>query len=151
MLRSLRSIIIGRPIIFILLLILVTSCLHRGGAVSHAQSAGRVQLCGGWISYDVPVTETIPYGGGCEYRFSGTMGQYVTVRLTKDYNASLDPYLELHDPAGIIEAFDDDSGGNSNSLISRHRLMRSGTYKIIATSYQQSGGGSFTLTLTDSR
>ncbi|MCB0153164.1 MAG: hypothetical protein KDF65_00105 [Anaerolineae bacterium] len=151
MLRRLKWIIVGRPIVLVALLILVTSFLHTWVAVGQAQSPRRVQLCGGWISYDTPVTETIPYGGGCEYRFSGTMGQYVTVRLIKGYTSNLDPYLELINPVQMVEAFDDDSGGNSNSLISRHRLMRSGTYKIIATSYQQSGGGSFTLTLTGGR
>jgi hypothetical protein len=61
---------------------------------------------------------------------------------------SLDPYLVLTDAAGTKLDQDDDGGGDLNARIV-FRAEKSGTYRIVATSYNLGNGG-FTLTVRDS-
>jgi hypothetical protein len=115
---------------------------------AHAQSRSS---CGGYISYGQTVFGSIPYAGqACFYRFTGRANDRVTIRMTKN-SYRLDPYLKLLAPNGYAENWDDDSGSNGNSLISYHRLARSGTYTIMAGSYRNQTSGSFSLTLSRNR
>lgn len=75
----------------------------------------------------------------CPYFFDGNAGDRVTLRM--DAVASgIDPVIALIDPGGQEIAFDDDSGGNGNSLIEGHRLLRTGRYEVHAQSYGASEG-----------
>ena len=104
--------------------------------------------CGDSIEPGVWVYGEIAYGRPCSYTFYGRVGTYVSIRMEKEsFSSPLDPYLELKDPYGYIVAFDDDSGGNHNSLIGSYRLTSSGWYTIIARSYQNSTSGRFGLYL----
>jgi hypothetical protein len=124
-------------VIGLLIVILLMSLWGKGIGVSQAQ-------CGGSIGYGQEVYGTIYQGNECYYRFFGRAGGMATIGMTKRTNW-LDPYLELHDPYGNVETYDDNSGGNGNSLISYHYLNYSGTYTIVARSLN--GSGSFTLSL----
>ena len=54
--------------------------------------------------------------------------------------------LTLLDPNEDPEISDDDSGGLPNSLIQQHELQASGTYTIVAGSYNDATTGPFYLT-----
>ena len=81
-----------------------------------------------------------------EYIFYGAENAVVSIWMEKDAN-TLDPWLDLKDPAGYIVASDDDSYGNSNSLISNYRLLTSGVYTIIARGYNDASAGPFYVLL----
>jgi hypothetical protein len=61
--------------------------------------------------------------------------------MVKDTGA-LDPWLDLADPDGYIVASDDDSYGNHDSLI-HYRLRQTGSYTIVAGSYNSASSGSY--------
>ncbi|MBM3190061.1 MAG: hypothetical protein FJZ90_15235, partial [Chloroflexi bacterium] len=113
--------------------------------------AGLPQLtgaCGGAIEVGQTVEGRIAQQGGrCEYTFRAQSGERVTIRM--DWRTdSLDPRLDLIDPAGRVVASDDDSGGNRNSLIENLTLTQAGTYTIVARGSGYYGAGLFRLTLT---
>ncbi|UCC62386.1 MAG: hypothetical protein JSV36_16665 [Anaerolineae bacterium] len=113
--------------------------------LSLSGSGGGSSSCGGSIRFGDVVPGELPQGGGCRYTFNGTARDLVTIRMTKR-SSSLDPLLELRNPSGSLETWDDDGGGDRNSLI-YHRLARSGQYTIVTKSYNDSSSGSFTLSL----
>jgi hypothetical protein len=80
-----------------------------------------------------------------EWTFTADAGDYVTISMTSN---AFDTYLELYDPFGVSIAYDDDSGGNLNSLIRNLQLSTAGTYTIRARSYSGQSSGPYTLTLT---
>lgn len=82
-----------------------------------------------------------------EYIFYGEQNAVVSIWMEKD-TGSLDPWLDLMDPAGYIVASDDDGYGNSNSLISNYRLLNSGVYTIIARAYDDASAGTFYVLLS---
>ncbi|HSN77187.1 MAG TPA: hypothetical protein VL334_19120 [Anaerolineae bacterium] len=102
--------------------------------------------CGGAIAYGEAVEEYLALGDRCEYSFVGEEGDLVTIGL-ESLDGQLDPWLDLIDPEGNVEVFDDDGGGDHNSLIRRHALLRSGTYTIVARAYQDSSAGLYRLAL----
>lgn len=102
--------------------------------------------CGGVIDYGTSVEEHLVPGDRCEYHFSGQQGDLVTIVL-EELEGQLDPWLDLIDPQGRVEVFDDDSGAEHNSQISYHTLLHSGLYTIAARSYQDRGSGPYRLTL----
>jgi Ca2+-binding EF-hand superfamily protein len=59
---------------------------------------------------------------------------------------ALDAYLYLEDSDGDILAQDDDSGGGTNARIV-HRATTTGTYRVVATSLNGKGLGTFSLSL----
>ena len=61
-------------------------------------------------------------------------------------STSLDPYLRLEDENGIRLAEDDDSGGNLNARIF-FNPPRTGSYRIIATTFPDKETGAFVLTV----
>lgn len=102
--------------------------------------------CGGVIALGETVEDYLALGDRCEYSFTGQAGDLVTIAM-EALDSQLDPWLDLIDPQGNVEAFDDDAGGEHNSLIRVHELQRSGTYTILARAYQDSSAGLYRLTL----
>ena len=107
------------------------------------------------ILLPVSVTGDIPFvATGDHYTFSGTTGDVVTIELCRTDNTggmggTLDPFVCLLDPLGVVEIFDDDGGGMpgcdvdgpfGSSIIGEHSLQSTGTYTIIASSFQGLGG-----------
>lgn len=104
----------------------------------------------GTISPGSTVEGTLPVGGTEVWAFEAKAGEYVSIVL-EAVDPTLDPYLELYDKeghtgAGSPIASDDDSGGESNSMIADFPIEATGTYYIHATPY--SGHGDYRLTLT---
>ncbi len=99
--------------------------------------------CGGQIQQGDSVNSSISSGSWCDFIFDGDPGDFVTIKMTRN-SSTLDPFLELRGPGGLI-ASDDDSGGGYDSLISNYPLPESGSYIIRARSYNSSGYGGFTL------
>lgn len=89
------------------------------------------------VTYGARETGTLM---GEEHFFTirGEAGQTVEVALIAT-DDTLDPYLELRDPAGESIAFDDDGGGELNSLL-RHTFEQDGTYTIAASGFGDSTG-----------
>lgn len=83
-------------------------------------------------------------GDQCEYTFTGSQGAVITIQMLKN-DATLDPWLDLKDPKGIIVASDDDGYGNSDSQISGYQLRSTGSYTIIARAYNDASSGAFSL------
>ena len=75
------------------------------------------------------------------YIFEGEAGQQVTILMESN---DIDPYLILLGPSGEFAAEDDDSGGNFNAAIDL-RLPESGTYLLLANSYQAGESGTYQL------
>ncbi len=101
--------------------------------------------CGGRIAYGETASGRLSPGASCFYQFVGAAGEFVTISMA-GFDAQLDPYLELVDPGGVVETFDDDGGGNRASLI-LHQLLKTGTYTIVARAYADRSGGPFQLAL----
>ncbi|WP_120078121.1 PPC domain-containing protein [Aurantiacibacter odishensis] len=89
------------------------------------------------VSYGARETGTL-MGGEHLFTIRGKAGESVEVALIAT-DDSLDPYLELRDPAGESVASDDDGGGDLNSLL-RHTFTQDGTYTIVATGFGESTG-----------
>lgn len=87
-------------------------------------------------------------GDSVDYFCHGRTGDVITIAL-KGLSPGLDPRVWLVDPDGVEEAFDDDGGGDGNSLIRQHTLRRTGVYTIRVGSYEDRPGG-FTLTVDGS-
>jgi hypothetical protein len=69
------------------------------------------------------------WGSAADYVYEGTAGEVVSLSVDSR-TPGLDPNVQLLDPAGNPEAFDDDSGGKGNALIQGHALGSSGTYTV---------------------
>ena len=75
------------------------------------------------------------------HTFEGKAGEQITIELTSD---QFDPYLILIDPDGNRIAKDDDSGEGKNARITV-TLPTTGTYVILANSYNKRETGNYTL------
>lgn len=73
------------------------------------------------------------------YGFWGNVGDVVTIRLSK--RGEFDPYLHLRAPDGNVVAYNDDGGGDLNSLILNYRLTQTGGYTVEAGGYSTRTGG----------
>jgi hypothetical protein len=69
------------------------------------------------------------WGRQADYVYEGTAGEVVSLSVDRA-TQGLDPNVQLLDPDGLPEAFDDDGGSWGNALIQKHTLASSGTYKI---------------------
>ncbi|MFL6333278.1 MAG: S8 family serine peptidase [Pyrinomonadaceae bacterium] len=82
------------------------------------------------------------------YSFSGVAGQEVFVSLR---SSTFDTYLLLLNPDGSLLSEDDDGGGGSNSRIPAGggtlSLPSTGTYRILANSFEPNVTGAYSLTL----
>jgi hypothetical protein len=76
------------------------------------------------------------------YSFDGTAGQQVTISMS----ASYDTFLYLLDPNDSTAAFDDNSGGGTNSRIT-FTLTSTGTWFIAANAFTPAVVGAYTLVL----
>ena len=105
---------------------------------------------GGTIRYGETVSGSITAGRYEErWTFQAQAGEVISIAMDQT-SGDLDCLLVLLGPDGEELTSDDDSGDNYNSLIEGYRLPVSGTYTIVATRYNGSGGsstGSYTLTL----
>lgn len=79
-----------------------------------------------------------------EYVFTGTAGDSVSIFMGSE---DFDTYLFLYDANGSEIAFNDDGGGNLDSLIGPFMLPETGEYTIQANSFSRSATGSYFLTL----
>lgn len=75
------------------------------------------------------------------YRFDGRAGQQVVIEMA---SREIDPFLILLAPNGREVAQDDDSGGGKNARIVA-TLPLSGTYLLLANSYQAGEAGTYRL------
>ncbi|MBD1871244.1 PPC domain-containing protein [Cyanobacteria bacterium FACHB-471] len=79
-----------------------------------------------------------------EYQFQGQAGQAVTITMESN---DFDTYLLLVDAnSNVVAENDDISTDNFNSEI-RTNLPRTGTYYVVANSYDASGRGSYIVTV----
>lgn len=79
-----------------------------------------------------------------DYVFTGQEGDVIIISQT---STDMDSYVYLLDSSGSEIAYNDDGGGNSNSLIGPFTLPSTGSYTVRASSYSGDGTGSFTLTV----
>ena len=80
------------------------------------------------------------------FRVSLTAGQTYTFRLNAAVtNGLYDPYLKLYNGSGTYLTYNDDGGGNLNSLLT-YTPTASGTYYLEARAYS-SGTGAYTLSV----
>ena len=131
--------------IVVVVLLLVTVLLIGGETRPvFAKSCGKI-LLDTWVSGTT--TQRDPE---CQYTFTGTAGQYVSISLERDNESpKLDPYLDLKDRYGTIVASNDDiTADNSNSLIDSYYLQTTGTYTIIAHSYGNQTYGQYWIYVT---
>ncbi|WP_161569237.1 C39 family peptidase [Candidatus Oscillochloris fontis] len=97
-----------------------------------------------WISFGSLLQGTIsPNADRDSYFINGTSGAYVSLRMNRNAG-SLDSYLELYSPNGVLVASNDDGGENMNSWIV-YRFTSTGTYRLVARSYNGSSGGAYTV------
>lgn len=73
------------------------------------------------------------------YFFWSEGGQNVTIQMWRN-GGSLDSYLTLYDQFGAFVASDDDSGADSDALISNAYLPTAGFYHIVARGFSSSTG-----------
>ncbi|MCL4877401.1 MAG: pre-peptidase C-terminal domain-containing protein [Anaerolineae bacterium] len=95
------------------------------------------------IEYDVTVEGNLE-GAAAVYSFTAEAGDIVTASV----EAEFDGLLEIRKDDGTLMFQDDDSGTGLNPLISEVTLEETGDYLLILTSFEQSGRGTYTLTLT---
>ncbi len=77
-----------------------------------------------------------------EHFFEGQAGQSVTITMESN---EFDTYLMLVDPNGEVIAQNDDSGSSTLNSSITLTLPQSGTYRIIANSYDSTGRGRYSL------
>jgi hypothetical protein len=87
-------------------------------------------------------------GAGAEdfWTFSGASGDTITIALESD---DFDTVLQLLDGDGFEVAYDDDGGGNSNSLIWNYVLPETGYYTILVRAFSDEGAGDYDLRLEE--
>jgi hypothetical protein len=102
-------------------------------------------VAGTELAYGESAEGNLRTGARDPYTFAGSTGDIITI----DMEAAFDTYLRVQDSSGREVTFNDDRGdGTFNSRIARFRLPATGTYTILAGSYNDSGSGAYTLTLT---
>jgi serine protease Do len=79
-----------------------------------------------------------------EYQFQGQAGQRVTIDLE---STEFDPYLILVGPDNQVIEQNDDVGPNNTNAGITVTLPTTGTYRVIANSYDSSGRGRYRLTV----
>ncbi len=88
-------------------------------------------------------------GGGSEtWEYVARVGELLTIEVEPD--AALDPMLTLYNPENEELAFDDDiiPDVDVGSRIEELLIPATGTYRIEVGSWEDSPGGSYTITLT---
>lgn len=99
-----------------------------------------------WLSFGQSLQGNISPGTDRDtYYFNAVAGRTINLRMTKR-TADLDSYLELFDPSGTKVAENDDSGGDRNAWLVA-TLATSGTYRIVARSYNGASSGGYTISV----
>ncbi len=99
-----------------------------------------------WISYGQTLGGAIdPASDQDTFFFNGSAGHVVAIEMSKS-GSSVDSYVRLYKPNGALLGIDDDSGGNRNSRLVR-TLPDSGTYRIVAHSWEHRSTGNYNLRL----
>jgi hypothetical protein len=83
------------------------------------------------------------------YQVDLQQGRTYVVDMQKN-DQQLDPYLHLVDANGRLLLSDDDSGGDLNARM-RFTPATTGTYYVLATTFDSSGRGPYRLTIRDER
>ncbi len=80
------------------------------------------------------------------WQFDAEADQVVTIELISE---DFDPFLELFEPSDTTVPFiaDDDGGRGTNAMIYNTRLLMTGTYQIYVHSFEDSGSGTYSLSL----
>jgi hypothetical protein len=108
-----------------------------GGAGS---GAGSVRTC------RFEFTDFIDVGDSDGYAINVAPGDVLTVLMvSEDFDTFVSVYNDANTLTDVV--FDDDSGGNLNSLISNFVVGETATYIVNAGSYNLSSGGNYTLTI----
>ncbi|MCU0497069.1 MAG: PPC domain-containing protein [Anaerolineae bacterium] len=77
------------------------------------------------------------------YLFEGLAGDVIEIRMAAARNSDLDTFLYLYAPDESLVAQNDDFNGNSRiSLLEEVELPQTGTYRVVATRYNEQFGGS---------
>ncbi|OYX63114.1 MAG: hypothetical protein B7Y88_13290 [Sphingomonadales bacterium 32-64-17] len=116
----------------------------RATASSTAGGGARLALGGSVSGSLASGDDTIPSGEYIDaYSFEGQRGQRVTFDMT---SSEFDTYLSLLMPGGGSEENDDRAGGDgeTNSRLTV-TLPETGSYTLVATSYQGGEAGSYTI------
>ncbi len=83
------------------------------------------------------------------YIFNGTAGQQIAISMN---STAIDSYLRLYNSSNQLLVENDDGGGSPNSRIPEtsgfFTLPATGTYKILASSYNVGETGAYTISLT---
>jgi hypothetical protein len=92
------------------------------------------------------ITDRLPYDAEYDeiWYFEGDIGQSVELLLSSDY---FDPYLELFDENWVLLTADDNSGTDSDALIS-YSLPADGTYYVRVSSALAEEYGEYILSMT---
>lgn len=109
---------------------------------------------------DVPITVSLVQAGFGVLRFRGerdlwvftaNAGDSVTVAedkiATQGFPPLPDPFVEIYNPDGTQLGFNDDSGGNLNSLF-RGTILQSGQQVVVARAFADFYTGGYRLTVT---
>jgi len=78
------------------------------------------------------------------WEFAGTSGQRVTIDISSN---AFDTYLVLLDPSGAAVADNDDASGSTTNSRITFTLNATGTWKIVANSFDESEFGNYNLSL----
>jgi hypothetical protein len=110
------------------LLLLVLLTLLLGAPIAAHAQLGDVLTIGTPASGSI-TAETLER----RYIFEAAAGEIISASMTAT-TEGLDTYLTLIAPDGVPVSFDDDSGGNRNSLLGPIRLQATGAYVLAASS-----------------
>ena len=119
-----------------------------GSGTSDADSYYVVRVPGqaGVIRYGQGVQGDIAKMGDYQqWKFTGNVGDIVTIHMYQDGGASLFPIVQLYDPSGTKIA-DESNLYDREARIANLPLLFSGTYKINAGGHYSTGG--FRLSLS---
>jgi outer membrane protein assembly factor BamB len=141
-----------------------SSELQRRGSIVVGTQLFNVNQAGGGVCAPTPInygqtingtlaTSDCPVGDGTyvdAYSFNGTAGQHISILMT---SSAFDTYLFLLNPDGSTLRIDDDGGGGTNSRIPSSSgyftLPATGSYTILANSFDVGATGAYSLTLTE--
>lgn len=115
----------------------------------HNSNAVEAMACTGQLTYgDAISTQNSDPGQECLYQFCGKRGDVVTVDM-KNFDGSLNPWLDLRGPGGWLVSYNDDlSRADNNSQICNRVLpLTSCDYTIIARTAHNETAGPFQLSL----
>jgi serine/threonine protein kinase len=97
------------------------------------------------IDMDETVSGSLNVGSSQRWSFSGERGQVVSIVVSAEYDST----VTLIAPNGNQLAFNDDYTDLGDSRILDFELTTNGSYTIIVASFDNSSGGSYTLSLSD--